>query len=1002
MKKEITRLICATICCAPIIGFAQTGDKFTSADNLYKEGKELFQEKNYAAALPALKAFVKQKPTASLLQDAEYMLVSSAYELNDKNRIELLRKYLDHYPDTPYANRIYSLLASCYFYEGKYDEAMALFNSTDLDLLNNEERDDRTYQLATCYLKTNDLREAAIWFETLRANSPKYATDCDYYISYIRYTQKRYNEALKGFLPLQDNAKYKALVPYYIAEIYVQLKNYDKAQIVAQNYLSAYPNNEHAAEMYRILGDAYYHFGQYPQAVEAFSNYLDREHAVPRRDALYMLGLSYYQTKVYSKAAETLGKVTTENDALTQNAYLHMGLSYLQLAEKNKARMAFEQAAASNANMQIKEQAAYNYALCLHETSFSAFGESVTAFEKFLNEFPTSPYAEKVSSYLVEVYMNTRSYDAALKSIDRIAKPSAQILEAKQKILFQLGTQSFANADFEQALKYLNQSIAIGQYNRQTKADAYYWCGESYYRLNRMVEAARDFNAYLQLTTQPNNEMYALANYNLGYIAFHRKDYTQASNYFQKYIQLEKGENTTALADAYNRIGDCHLHVRNFEEAKHYYSQAEQMNTPSGDYSFYQLALVSGLQKDYTGKITLLNRLVGKYPASPYAVNAIYEKGRSYVLMDNNNQAITSFKELLNKYPESPVSRKAAAEIGLLFYQKGDYNQAIEAYKQVIEKYPGSEEARLAMRDLKSIYVEANRVDEFAALAAQMPGVIRFEPSEQDSLTYIAAEKVYMKEEISPARESFIRYLQSYPNGAFSLNAHYYLSLIGKEQKDETAVLEHTGKLLEYPDSPYSEEALLMRGEILFNHKEYERALADYKQLQARATTAERRQLGLTGVLRCGVLLKDDIEVIQAATALLAEAKLSPELQHEALYYRAKAYLNQKAVKKAADDLKILAQDTRTLYGAEAKYLAAQLMYNAGDYAAAEKEILNFIDQSTPHAYWLARSFILLSDVYVAMDKKLDARQYLLSLQQNYHADDDIEGMIQERLEKLK
>ena len=43
-----------------------------------------------------------------------------------------------------------------------------------------------------------------------------------------------------------------------------------------------------------------------------------------------------------------------------------------------------------------------------------------------------------------------------------------------------------------------------------------------------------------------------------------------------------------------------------------------------------------------------------------------------------------------------------------------------------------------------------------------------------------------------------------------------------------------------------------------------------------------------------------------------------------------------------------------------------------------------------------------LSDVYVSMDKKLDARQYLLSLQQNYHADDDIEQMINERLEKLK
>ena len=1001
MKKEITRFVCAALCCAPMITFAQTSQKITSADNLYKEGKELFQEKNYAAAIPALKAFVKQKPSNSLQQDAEYMLVCSAYELKDKNRIQLLRKYIDRYPDTPYANRIYALLASCYFYEGKYDEALALFNSTRLDLLGNEERDERTYQLATSYLKTNDLKEAAIWFETLRASSEKYANDCNYYLSYIRYTQQRYDEALKGFLPLQDNPKYKALVPYYIAEIYAIKKNYDKAQIVAQNYLSAYPQNEHAAEMYRILGDAYYHFGKYHEAVEAFNNYLERDKATPRRDALYMLGLSYYQTKVYSKAAEMLGKVTTDNDALTQNAYLHMGLSYLQLAEKSKARMAFEQAAASNANQQIREQAAYNYALCLHETSFSAFGESVTAFEKFLNEFPTSQYADKVSSYLVEVYMNTRSYEAALKSIDRIGRPSTQILEAKQKILFQLGTQSFANANFEQALKYLNQSIALGQYNRQTKADAYYWTGEAYYRLDRMDEAARDFSAYLQLTAETNNEMYALANYNLGYIAFHRKDYSQASNYFQKYIKLEKGENTTALADAYNRIGDCYLRVRNFEDAKHYYSQAEQMNTPAGDYSFYQLALVSGLQKDYSGKITLLNRLAGKYPASPYAVNALYEKGRSYVLMDNNSQAISSFKELLNKYPESPVSRKAATEIGLLHYQNGDYNQAIEAYKQVVQKYPGSEEARMAMLDLKSIYVDMNRIDEFAALANAMPGNIRFDANEQDSLTYVAAEKIYMRGRIEEAKSSMNKYLQSFPQGAFSLNAHYYLCMIGNQQKNYDMILLHSGKLLEYPNNPFMEEALIMRAEVQFNQQKMVDALASYKLLKEKASNTERRQLAATGILRCAYLLKNDAEAIQAATDLLTEAKISPELKNEALYYRAKAYKSQKADKKALEDLRELAKDTRNLYGAEAKYLVAQSLYDAKDYTAAEKELLNYIDQSTPHAYWLARSFVLLSDVYVAMGKNLDARQYLLSLQQNYQANDDIQSMIDSRLKKL-
>lgn len=972
----------------------------TSPVNLYKEGRNLFLQKNYAAATPPLKAFIRQEPNASLREEAEYMLVCSAYELKDKNSITLLRNYLEQYPDTPYANRIYALLAAGYFYEEKYDEALALFNSAQLDLLGNEERDDMTYLLATCYLKTGNVKEAAIWFETLKASSKKYDNDCAYYISYIRYTQKRYDEALKGFLPLQDNPKYKALVPYYIAEIYAIRKNYDKAEIVAQNYLSAYPQNEHAAEMYRILGDASYHFRKYHEAINAFESYLERD-ASPRRDALYMLGLSYFQTGVYSKAAETLGEVTGTNDALTQNAYLHMGLSYLQLAEKNKARMAFEQAAASNADMKIKEQAAYNYALCIHETSYSAFGESVTVFEKFLNEFPNSQYTEMVSNYLVEVYLNTRSYEAALKSIERIAHPGTRIMEAKQKILFQLGTQAFANASFEQAIGYFNQSVAIGQYNRQTKADALYWRGESYYRLNRMTEAAHNFREYLQLTEQTNNEMYALANYNLGYTAFHQKDYAQARNWFLKYIQLEKGENRTALADAYNRIGDCFLNERNFDEAKHYYAQAESMNASSGDYSFYQLALVSGLQKDYSGKITLLNRLAGKYPTSPYVINALYEKGRSYVLMNNNNQAIASFKELLSRYPESPISRKAAAEIGLLYYQDGNYNQAIDAYKLVINKYPGSDEARLAMLDLKSLYVDMNRIDEFAALAASMPGNIRFDASEQDSLTYIAAEKIYGRGRIEEAKSSFNKYLQTFPEGSFSLNAHYYLCLIGKEQKNYDMILLHSGKLLEYPDNPFSEEALIMRAEVQFNLQQFADALASYKMLKEKATTADRRLLAETGMLRCAHLIKDDAETIHAATALLAEAKLTPELANEALYYRAKSYMNQKADKKALADLQTLAKDTRNLYGAEAKYLVAQQYYTAGEYAAAEKELLDYIERSTPHAYWLARSFVLLSDVYMAMDKKLDARQYLLSLQQNYHANDDIEGMIESRLEKL-
>lgn len=958
--------MCAALCCTPLIVTAQ------------------------------------QPQSVGMQMEKEYLQVCVKVEDNHPHSEQLIQSYLDKYPDTPHADRLYALIASAHFFKGEYDKALAFFNESRLDMLSDKERDDMTYRLALCYLKTGNLKDAAIWLETLRDVSPRYEADCTYYLSYIQYTDKQYEDALKGFQSLQDTPKYEALVPYYIAEILLQKKLYAQAAEMVRTFLNRWPNEIHRSEMYRILASAEYEQGKYLEAMKDFQRYVEMgEEAAWQREALYRYGLACYRCEVYTKVPEILERVTKEPDALAQNAWYHIGLASLKLADRNRARMAFEQAAASNVDRTIKEQAAYNHALCVHETSYSAFGESVTVFEKFLNEFPQSRFADQASNYLVEVYMTTRSYEAALKSIGRIAHPGSSILEAKQKILFQLGTQAFMNTQFEQAVDFFNQSLELGNYNLPTKVNACYWRGESYYRLNHMQEAARDFQNYLAWSPQGASEMNALAHYNLGYIAFHQKNYAVAQRHFQQYLQSQKTNHVTLLADACNRLGDCYLQIRHFEEARSFYKRAENYHTPAGDYAYYQLALVAGLQKDYSGKVELLNQLAAKYPQSPYAVNALYEKGRSYVQSNRSNEAIATFRELLKKYPDSPLSRKAAAEIGLLHYQLDDYNRAIEAYKYVVTHYQGSAEARLAMRDLKSIYVDTNRVDEFAAWVNTLPGGVRFEPNEQDSLTYIAAERMYMKGQVETARNSFTRYLQSYPEGAFNLNARYYLSVLAKEQKNEEEVLEHTSKLLEYPDSPYTEEALLMHGEVLFNRQQYAEAMQDYQKLRAKATTVERRQLGMTGVLRCATLLNEHTEVIHAASALLAEVKLAPELRNEALYDRAKAYLHEQATQKALADLEILAQDTRTVYGAEATYLLALQNYQAKDYAAAEKLILNFIDQSTPHAYWLARSFVLLSDVYQAMGKTLEARQYLLSLQQNYQADDEIAGMIEERLEKL-
>lgn len=933
--------------------------------------------------------------------DKEYGRVCREYELKAGNSVGLLQAYLDKYPDSRHTDKVRSLIASVYFEEGKYKEAIAMFKSCNLDALPDKDRDGCAMRLATSYLKEGDLREAAVWFNLLKEVSLSYQPDAIYHLAYIDYVEKRYDKALEAFLSLQENKEYAMLVPYYIGEIYVLKGDYEQARSIAEHYLQMYPGQKDFFQMERILGEASFGLKDYQAAVAPLERYRSAV-GHPQRKALYELGMSYYYTGVYSKAAATLGETTSTSDALAQNAYLHMGLAYLQLKERNQARMAFEQASASGFNVEVKEQALYNYALCIHETSYSAFAESVTVFERFLNEFPNSQYADKVNGYLIEVYMNTRSYEAALKSIAKIQYPSTQIMEAKQKILFRLGVQSFANVDFKAAISHFDQSLAIGKYNQAVKADALYWRGEANYRLGHFQQAGRDLRQYLEFATDRNSKEYNLALYNLGYTDFKQKDYAGAQGWFTRFVGQGNTNGPAIQADAYNRIGDCNFYVRRFDEARQNYARAVEIDASLGDYSLYQEGFVKGLQRDYTGKIQTLNRLIADYPESQYMDDALYEQGRAFVQMEDNTNAIGRFDILVKKFPESNMARRAANEIGLLYYQDDKFTEAIQAYKYVISTYPGSEEARLAQRDLKSIYIDLNKVDEYADFASTIPGGANFDVSERDSLTYIAAEKVYMRGDIDVARNSFTRYLQTFPEGAFSLNANYYIGLIDYNRKDYESAAGHFDKVLAYPNNKYSEDAMMMSAEMAYSAKKYEKALVVYKQLKEKTVSADRRQLAKTGVLRCAYMLGNGEEVVLAATDLLADAKLSPELSNEAYFYRAKAYVEAGQLQAAMDDWKVLAKDTRNVFGAEAKYKLAQAYFDEGQTEQAEKEVLNYIEVSTPHTYWLARSFVLLSDVYVKLGRNLDAKQYLLSLQKNYQADDDIAGMIENRLGKLK
>jgi len=123
------------------------------------------------------------------------------------------------------------------------------------------------------------------------------------------------------------------------------------------------------------------------------------------------------------------------------------------------------------------------------------------------------------------------------------------------------------------------------------------------------------------------------------------------------------------------------------------------------------------------------------------------------------------------------------------------------------------------------------------------------------------------------------------------------------------------------------------------------------------------------GILRCSYFLNDHQTTISIANEILNDTRSSAELKSEARYNRAKAYIALNQSSQALADLKTLAADTRTANGAESKYLLANLYFEQGKLTDTENEVLDFAKKNTPYQFWLARSFVLLSDVYILQNK---------------------------------
>jgi tetratricopeptide (TPR) repeat protein len=960
---------------------------YTDPDEDLREALELFRKEKYSAAQERFITYLdRTADTETTSQiDASYYIAVCALRLEHQNASDLIEHFIEDYPENPRANQARFEMGNYLFNEQKYSRALRWYEQMKTRKLSKDEKYLYTFNTAYCYFDMKDYDRAAGLFYQLLNQPGDRSEDAQYYYGYIQYLDGNYETALGHFLDLQDSRNYGGIVPFYIAQVFYLQEKYDKVIEFAPGLLNrADPGQRN--EISRIVGDAFFREGRYSEAIPYLEQYRDGVRKMSREE-YYQLGFAYYRNGQLENAVGELEQVKDGDDALSQTSNHLLGGILIDLGEKMKARSAFRKAANLNHDTGIQEESLLNYAKLSFDLSIS--NETLRAFEEFLEKFPDSQHIDEAYDYLVKVFMNTRNYKEALSTMDRIPDKNADIRAAYQRIAYYRGLELFNNLRYSDAIEHFDKSLNYSTFNAKLKALAYYWRGEAWYSMDGYDQAIKSYNLFINSSGAYNLPEFNLAYYNLGYTYFKKRNYDEAMNWFRKYINRADTRNMKLLADAYNRVGDCYFINSRYWQGIEYYGQASALKTEDADYAAFQKGFSLGLVQRPNKKIEALNDLIHDFPKSRYADDALYKIARSYVDLDNQEEAIRNFKNLIQSYPSSSYVRKSYLQLALISYNNKQNTQAMDYYKKVVNSWPDSPEARDAIAGIKNIYMEEDRVDEYFTYVKSSGQGGDISVDEQDSLSYMAAESIFMRGDCDRAKDNFTQYINRFPDGYFLLNAHYYRADCYFRAAQYDLALDDYEWILSRGGNDFSELALSRTGAIYYQQRNYRKSLEIYRQLVEKAEVRTNIVDARLGIMRCLYNLEDYQEVVKAANDLLSTDKISAEIVREATYKLAKAYQNTGDMEGALDAFGVLAEDVKNIEGAEAKYWKAQILYDMGDVDKAEKEVLDFLEKNTTHQYWLARAYILWSDIYLKKQDIFQAKATLQILLENYANEDD-------------
>ena len=998
LKKHIVSLFVVLSFSFQVI--AQQSAIYTSKIVDYQKALALYENQQYLAAQLLFRNVKNSVNEASLQSNCTYYIASCAVRLNQQDADRLMEDFVKKYPTSVKQNTAFINVADYYFKRSKYAHARKWYNKVNADALEKKARERFYFNNGYSAFNTKQFKVAKKHLSRVE-NSKIYGSQAKYYIGFMAYEGDDYNEANAYFDQVSNQERYKEKLSYYQADLNFKLGAFEKAIKMAKSRLEVASSDE-ISQLSKIIGESYFNLKKYEEAIPFLTAYKGEKIKRSKRlkwnnTDYYQLGYAYYKQKKYSKAISEFNKIVGGKNAIAQNAYYHLGESYIHLNKKQEALNAFRNALQMNFDLKIQEDAWLNYAKISYEIG-NPYQSVSQVLSEYLEKYPNTPDNETIEVLLIDSYITSKNYKEALRLLE--GKNTFENKVAYQKVAFYRGLEFYNDANFLEAKKMFEASLNEPR-DPNYVARATFWKAECDYNLTNYNDALIGLKQFKQqdaalLTPEIEN-----VDYNLAYTYFKLKNYKKAISCFNEFT-LNNTNDNIRLNDAYLRLGDTYFVSSQYQKAITAYNKSLKINNTDADYPAFQKAISVGyIEGQSSKKINALKQFILNYPKSKLRDDAMYELGNSYLKINETNNAMAIYNRLNNEYRMSSFVPKALLRQGLIYYNSGNNENALDKFKKIASNYPGAPEAVQAVSTARLIYIDIGRVNEYASWVKTLD-YIEVTNVDLDNTTYQAAEKQYLDNNTDKAIKQFNGYLNQFPKGLHALQSHFYIAqLYSKKELLENAA-PHYKYIIDASQNEYTEEALLKLAQTYLQNKNWNQAMPLLSRLETEASFSQNIVFAQSNLMKANYQKENYKEAIAYAEKVLNRLKIDTKIKSDAHVIIARSAIkmnDEKLAKQAYAEVEKLASGKTA---AEALYYSAYFKNKAESYEASNEEVQKLAKNFSGYKYYSAKGLVLMAKNFYALNDAFQATYILESVIQNFPEFDTITLDAKTELSKIK